>query len=140
MREFFARKMVGKTDYELRSIVDRKELFQAAAVLAAIDELERRNLIVDEETKRNVLDVTEYNETEKKERDGGIVLIPNTIIILICSLLSPAVAGVPYAINLWRIDRKNEIWIASAILVIFNFGEIVFAFHDFLGLDIASST
>jgi hypothetical protein len=28
---------------------------------------------------------------------------------------------------LWRIEKKNEIWIATAVLIIFNFGEVILA-------------
>lgn len=125
MREFFARKMVGKTDYELKPIVERRALFQPEAVLAAIDELERRNLPVEDTTKIKALDSVAKEGTKHDDQDDEAALIPNTIIVLVCSLISPAISGVLYAINLWRIGRKNEIWIASAVLIIFNFGEIV---------------
>ncbi|WKZ59944.1 MAG: hypothetical protein QY309_00380 [Cyclobacteriaceae bacterium] len=127
MREFFGRKMVGKTDYELKSIVERRALFQAEAVLAAIDELERRNLPVEDTTKIKVLDSLAKEEIKHEHQDEEVILFPNTIIVLVCSLISPAISGIPYAINLWRIGKKNEIWIASAVLIIFNFGEVVLA-------------
>lgn len=127
MKEFFARKMVGKTDYELKSIVERKELFQAEAVLAAIDELQKRNLSIEEGVRQELLDSVAKEGIKYEDKDIRTALIPNTVIILVCSLISPAVSAIPYAINLWRIEKKNEIWIASAVLIIFNFGEVVLA-------------
>jgi len=62
MENYFTPKMREKSDNELQEIVDNKEKFQEAALLAAIWELERREIAVNEH-----IEIKQQIETKKKQ-------------------------------------------------------------------------
>ena len=87
MGNFFSKKMSEKTDGELNYIIENNENYQEDAIIAAVDELENRNLATNEvlAVKEDFVKVAEEkrkeennDKDEKKKvfKDIGLLLKP----------------------------------------------------------------
>jgi len=124
MAEDFAAKMGRKTDAELRQYVDRYTDYREEAVLAALDELERRGRVVAEAgtIRTDVQPVVEQRAAEaatahaaeaaatvvEPDPATGPALYSPATIAIFSVLFSFLAGGVLLVINLFKLDKQSK--------------------------------
>ena len=116
---FFTDKMSNKTSVELKDLIENKKDYQDEAILAAIIELENRNMTADSYTtiKKEIETVETEKETSQKKTsfitdDINAPLIYNSKFILIFgALFSVFSSSILIAMNLHQIGKKKMSWL-----------------------------
>ncbi|MET4107325.1 hypothetical protein [Hymenobacter sp. UYP22] len=132
MAEEYADKMSRKTDAELRDYVANRFQYREDAVLAAIQEAERRQLalpdldvaqlrqelsavVTQQQATRQQLAAEQAQQAETETPEDGPLLYSPTAITVFSLCVSPVVGAVLLAINLRRLQRVG----ATGRLVLF---------------------
>jgi hypothetical protein len=116
---YFTDKMSNKKNTELKDVIENKKDYQNEAILAAIIELENRNLTEDSYTtiKKEIETVETNKETSQMKTsfvtdDINAPLIYNSKLILTFgALFSVFSSSILIAMNLYQIEKKKMAWL-----------------------------
>ena len=136
MENSFTKKMASKSDAELQAIITNKSKYQEDAYIAAIEELEKRQLAPKEliVEKAEIIDQQEKEQErnkiyEQRENEvGGIRVYKDKAFWAGTFLGGPLVAGYLFAENfksLGQAEKVKSTWIVTIVAFITIFGIIL---------------
>lgn len=137
---YYSNKMAGMSDLNLREYIDNKSLYSDEAILAAIWELEKRNLagaeILELENQINHNKIGKQErivETERKhyftvDSNAPVLYTPNFILVF-GVLFSVFGGGILMAINFTRLGKKNYAMLIVFISLLYSILQGAFFFY-----------